>query len=211
MIEKPDGVILAGGFSRRMNRFKPLCPVGGELLIDRIVRLMREGGAERIFAVTGHNRELLEERLAGLGVTPLYNDRYAEGMYSSVRRAVQGLPPDSPGFLLLPVDYPFVLPGTIGTLIRRFMSSDADLIYPVRGDRKGHPPVIRAGVYRDIAEGDGEGGLRKLLNGGDYSRAFLETDDEGILCDADTEEALAELMARFGERIRFGSDEPLAE
>jgi molybdenum cofactor cytidylyltransferase len=198
---RPDGVILAAGYSSRMSRFKPLCPIGSELLIDRAARLLREGGVERIFAVTGHKRDLLEERLGVLDVFPLFNDRFDQGMYSSVRRAVRGLPADSPGFLMLPVDYPFVLAGTIKMLVGRFAETPADVIYPVWTDRKGHPPAIRSTLYGDILSGDGEGGLRKLLIDPRYSREYLSVGDEGILYDADTDAALDEMLTRFRDRV----------
>jgi len=198
---RPDGVILTAGYSSRMSRFKPLCPIGGELLIDRVVRLMREGGVERIYAVTGYKADLLEDRLRRQNVTPLFNERFDEGMYSSVQRGVQGLSADSPGFLMLPVDYPFVLGETVGNLIKHFTVTPTDVIDPVCGDRKGHPPVIRSTLYGDILSGDGEGGLRKLLNNPRYSREFLSVDDEGILFDADDDDTLAHLMDRFRNRI----------
>ena len=201
MSNRPDGVILTAGYSSRMSRFKPLCPIGGELLIDRVVRLMREGGVERIYAVTGYKADLLEDRLRRQNVTPLFNKRFDEGMYSSVQRGVQGLSADSPGFLMLPVDYPFVLGETMGKLMERFITGPADVIYPVCEDRKGHPPVIRSSLYGDILSGSGEGGLRKLLNNPRYSREFLSVDDGGILYDTDTDAALEEMISRFGDRI----------
>ncbi len=202
MNNNPDGIILTAGYSSRMSRFKPLCPVGTEILIDRVVRLLKEGGVTRIFAVTGHKAELLTERLRQQNVIPLFNSAYAEGMYTSVTTGVESLPGDSPGFFMLPVDYPFVLPDTIRLLREAFRDSESDVIHPVCGGRKGHPPLIRATLYRRILDYSGEKGLGGLLRGEGITHAFTEVADEGILFDADTDEALEGVLKRFGNRVR---------
>ena len=202
MNRNPDGIILTAGYSSRMSLFKPLCPVGSEILIDRVVRILKEGGVERIFAVTGHRAELLTERLREQNVVPLFNSAYDDGMYTSVTTAVENLPGDSPGFFMLPVDYPFVLPETIRRLREAFSEGEADVIHPVFGGKKGHPPLIRASLYRRILDYSGENGLGGLLRGEGITHAYIEAGDEGILFDADTDEALEGLLKQFGDRVR---------
>ena len=202
MNDLPDGVILAAGYSSRMTSFKPLCPIGAEKLIERAVRILRAGGIRRIYTVTGHRAEELEGILRERDVTPLYNENFDRGMYSSVRRAVRGLPADSPGFLMLPVDYPFVLPETVKLQIDAFRDSGADVVFPVCSGRKGHPPVISSALYGDIVKGNGDGGLRALLNDPRYRCELAETGDEGILFDTDTDEALEDLLRRFKDRVQ---------
>ncbi|MDC7222396.1 MAG: nucleotidyltransferase family protein, partial [Spirochaetales bacterium] len=196
MPDRPAAVVLCAGYSSRMSRFKPLYPLGKELLIQRVIRTLREGGVERIFAVTGFEADLLEPKLKEQGVTPLYNENFDQGMYSSIQTAVRHMPDSVPGFLLLPVDYPFILPQTIASLVKTFMDSSTDVVFPVYQGRKGHPPVIGRSLFRDILEDRGEKGLRGVLNRSRYLHEYRETGDEAILYDADDDATLAELKEK---------------
>ena len=60
------------------DRPKALLEVGGETLIARLVRQLREGGVERIVIVVGHRGELIEQELGGVpGVAFLHNRNIA--------------------------------------------------------------------------------------------------------------------------------------
>ena len=47
-------LILAAGVSSRMERFKPMLPVGEDTMIRRTVRMMQQAGADPIVVVTGY-------------------------------------------------------------------------------------------------------------------------------------------------------------
>ena len=57
IVERITGVILAAGFSSRMEgEFKPLLPLGTETIIERVVRLFQGNGIDDIRVVIGHRR-----------------------------------------------------------------------------------------------------------------------------------------------------------
>ena len=106
-------LILAAGEGRRIcgeGESKPLIPLLGVPLIERVVRSALESGADEFYVVTGYEGERvrdflkrLEERLK-IRITPLVNDRWEEGNGLSVLKARDVL--DEP-FLLLMGDHLF--------------------------------------------------------------------------------------------------------
>jgi len=76
-------VIVAAGRSLRLhplteNTPKALLDVGGEAMLPRSVRLLRERGVREIAVVVGHQRGQIERALGDDGISYLYNPFYAE-------------------------------------------------------------------------------------------------------------------------------------
>ncbi|MDD2734024.1 MAG: NTP transferase domain-containing protein [Desulfuromonadaceae bacterium] len=181
-------VILAAGYSSRMGAFKPLLPFGDTTVLERAVALFRGAGIEDIRVVIGHCATELLPRLQFMQVRPLLNERYHEGMFSSVVTAAESLDAETGAFLLLPVDIPLVQPGTIELLLRQYQQSTKGVLYPAFRGTRGHPPLISASYRERILSWDGSGGLNGLLMRHESDSATVECDDEGILLDMDTPE-----------------------
>ena len=91
MKQKIAAVILAGGYSSRMQQFKPLLPLHGSTVIESVIRNFQQAGIQAITVVAGHNAEALRRGVERLGVRVVFNPHYAEGMYSSVVAGVGSL------------------------------------------------------------------------------------------------------------------------
>ncbi len=133
------GLILAAGFSSRMGKLKALLPLDGCTVLSRCIRSLVNGGASDVFVVTGHKADKVGAEARVLGMHEIFNPDYAEGMFSSVRAGVQGLPGDTAAFLVLPVDIPLVRSSTIRALTFDYTSAPTDIIYPCFRGERGHP------------------------------------------------------------------------
>ncbi len=83
-------VILAAGYSSRMNGFKATLDILGKNPVERLIEETEAAGIERIILVTGYKRELLEPFVKGK-VEEVYNKDYEKGMNSSVKAAINKL------------------------------------------------------------------------------------------------------------------------
>ena len=212
---RPAAIILAAGYSSRMFAHKALYPVGGELMLQRAVRTLARGGIDDIYIVTGYKSEVIQKisfKSCAARIRFVYNPDFRRGMYSSVLSGVRRLASadsrsvvqndsaagSSPGFLLLPVDYPFVSPATVSELIQRFALTNADIVSPAdSAGRSGHPPVIRSTVFPAILAADSPlRGLASILEQPDFSTETLQTSDSAILEDADDDEAYLRLLRK---------------
>lgn len=109
-----QGVILASGLGSRLNSEgrkepKPLMPVGGVPLIERIITLMQLAGIEKIVVVVGYRSDQIIDyvKKRGLqGVVFVENREYDKKNGISLLRSKEALDPDSP-FLLSMSDHIF--------------------------------------------------------------------------------------------------------
>lgn len=179
------GIVVAAGFSFRMKTFKQVLPLNGQPAVVHAVKRMQAAGIQDIRVVVGHRAEQLIALLQNLNVKTIVNERYAEGMFTSVQAGVTDLPPQSKGFFLLPADTPIISPQTISCLLDAF-SARTGIVYPCfQGDR-GHPPLIDVRYVPDILSWKEDGGLRALLNRFEKDAIDVPVDDPGILLDMDT-------------------------
>lgn len=146
------GLVLAAGEGRRFGGPKAPAVIDGERLVDRAVRVMREGGCDPVVVVLG----------AWVGDVPgaeiVVNDAWAEGMGSSLRAGLAAL--DADRVVVTLVD----LPGMTGEAVRRFVDSPARLAQGAFDGERGHPVVIGAEhIAGVVAVARGDRGARDYL------------------------------------------------
>ncbi|MFA7405577.1 MAG: DVU_1551 family NTP transferase [Pelobacteraceae bacterium] len=222
MTKQLIAIILAAGYSSRMGAFKPLLPFGDSTVLERAVTLFRSAGISDIRVVVGHRADDLLPLLELLQVRPLLNERYREGMFSSVLAAADSLESENGAFFLLPVDIPLVRRETVELLAHSYGTAGKGIIYPAFRGTRGHPPLISNSYRNSILSWQGDGGMKALLMQYETDSTTIETGDEGILLDMDTPEdyeRLRELLHRRAipsrqacEQLltgRFGADSPV--
>ena len=185
-----------------MGAFKPLLPLGEGTVIEASVGSVMPYAVKLSAAVGYHGDEVaavLKKRFKER-VTIVKNPGFAAtDMLTSVKLCLRSIG-ECDAFFLLPADMPLVPPEVFEALTERFDGS-AEVIYPVYGGRRGHPPLIAASLIPEILAFEGEGGLRAVLSG----RRVIEVAaaEEGILVDLDTPddyERIKEAKQRFGQQ-----------
>ena len=194
-----ETIILAGGFSSRMQGFKPLYPLGNATVLERAVAAFRDAGVERVLVVTGYRAGDLAPAISATNAEPVFNPGYDQGMFTSVQAGVRSLSRDCESFFVLPVDIPLVRPATVARLMDAF-HNDASVLYPNFQGERGHPPVLAACLREPILGHTGEGGLRGVLAQEEEQRPERVRDvavaDQAVLLDMDREEQYRRLQAR---------------
>ena len=179
-------VILAAGLSSRMGRFKPLLPLGGTTMIEQVVATFRSVGVAHIWVVIGHRAAQLTELLDRQAVRWILNPRYQEEMFTSLQAGVRCLDPGLRAFFILPVDIPLVRPETLRRLLRAFDPDHIHMLRPCYRGGRGHPPLLSSALIPSIADFEGSGGLRALIERDRLCTQDLECNDPGVLIDMDT-------------------------
>jgi molybdenum cofactor cytidylyltransferase len=191
-------LILAAGFSSRMETLKPLLPVGGSPLLERTIARFLQAGFGDVRVVVGHRAEEVIPIVNRLGARPIVNENYPSGMYSSVMAGVQTLGKNDDAFFLLPGDCLLKRPETLAEMALVFLRKQAGILHPTVGGRRGHPPLISARYKTAILSGEPPGGLKALLADHEDDAVECEVDDEGVLIDLDTPQEYRRLRERCG-------------
>jgi molybdenum cofactor cytidylyltransferase len=189
-------VVLAAGYSRRMGAFKPLLPLGSTTVIERVLSTVREAGVEVIRVVVGWQAEQLIPVLERCGIPWVRNERFEDGMFSSVQVGVRSLPSGLRAFFILPGDMPHVQPATLTRLIAEWDARPGGILYPCHGGKRGHPPLIASAYFPEILRATPSGSLRELLGRHASAARDIEVADAGVLLDLDTPEAYRASLRR---------------
>ena len=128
-----------------------------------------------------------------------HNPDYASGLSSSLRRGLAALPEDIDGVLVCLGDMPRIAPPMVNRLIAAFNPLEGRAIcVPTWQGKRGNPVLFARRFFAEMQEVAGDTGARALI--GEHAEAVCEVpmDDDAVLLDVDTPEALAELGSASG-------------
>ncbi|HEY8890782.1 MAG TPA: NTP transferase domain-containing protein [Clostridium sp.] len=194
-----SAIILSAGYSSRMGSFKPLIKIEGKTPLQRCIELFRNCGINDITVVTGHLNECIEKELKDIKVELndikiVFNSKYSEGMYSSIKVGVASLAEEVDAFFILPVDIPAVRESTIKKMILSYEKIKGGILFPIFAKETGHPTLVTYALAQEILNSNPKEGLREVFNSHKKSWHYEPVADRGILLDMDTKEDLKVLM-----------------
>ncbi|WP_193371482.1 NTP transferase domain-containing protein [Pelagibius marinus] len=194
---KIAAVVLAAGQSRRMGKVnKLLAQVDGRPMVTHVLDALTASQAQPLAVVTGHDYTAVEAALPKRGFTLAHNPDYASGLSSSLRRGLAALPEDIDGVLVCLGDMPRVSPAVLNRLIAAFNPLEGRAIcVPTWQGKRGNPVLFARRFFAEMQEIAGDTGARALI--GEHADVVCEVpmDDDAVLLDVDTPEALEALGA----------------
>lgn len=157
------GLVLAAGAGRRFGGPKAVAVVDGERLVDRAVRVLRQGGCPRVVVVLG----------AWIGTVAeaevVVNSNWSTGMSSSLRAGLAHLQAEhtletsltsARRAVITLVD----LPGLTAAAVAHLCAQPESLLAARYGDQQGHPVLIGQQHWPALmTELKGDSGARNYL------------------------------------------------
>ena len=200
---KPQGariaaLLLAAGQSRRMGGpNKLLAEIDGVPMVTRVAQRLLAARARPIIAVLGNQAEMVDAALGKLPVERVRNPEFAAGLSTSLKRGIAALPPDLDGVIICLGDMPLISGRHLDRLIAAFNPLEGRaIIVPTRRGKRGNPVLWSKRFFPEMAELAGDVGAKHLI--GEHSElvAEVEMDDDAVLVDIDTPEALDAFKGR---------------
>ena len=192
-------MVLAAGRSTRMGAVnKMIAEIGGKPLVRIAAEQALASRAKPVIVVTGHERERVEQALAGLAVRLVHNPDYAEGLGTSLKAGIAAVPEEADGAIVCLGDMPQVDAGLIDKLIGGFdPERGALVVVPSIEGRRGNPVLWSRRFFPDLMQIQGDIGARHLI--GQYAEAVVEIPlaGEAALTDVDTPESLSAVKAEI--------------
>jgi molybdenum cofactor cytidylyltransferase len=184
-------VVLAAGKSSRMGSNKLLADLGGKPLVLHTVENLKASAIQDIIVVTGNEPEALRRVLHGLGARFVHNDRFADGLSTSLKCGLGAVASDSDGVLICLGDMPLVDAKTIDRLIAAFSVADHRTIcVPVHAGKRGNPVLWGRQHFVGLEAIVGDQGGRLLMQSLSDEIVEVETKSNAVLLDVDTPLAL---------------------
>jgi CTP:molybdopterin cytidylyltransferase MocA len=196
-------VVLAAGEGRRMGGPKALARLEGATFAAAVAGRFDRADVFARIVVIGASASLVAST-AGLpsGVRVVVNDRYADGMLTSVWAGLdeaERLGADA--VLIHPVDNPLVEPETVGAVLAA-LAAGARVAVPSHAKKRGHPAGFARAAWPALRAAPVDGGARSVLAAHPEWVVHVAAGPD-CLVDLDTREALeAALRWTRGDRPR---------
>jgi molybdenum cofactor cytidylyltransferase len=191
-------LLLAAGQSRRMGGpNKLLAEIEGVPMVARVAQRLLASRARPVVAVLGNRAEEIDAALGRLPVQRVRNPDFADGLSTSLKRGLAALPEHLDGVVVCLGDMPLISGRHLDRLIAAFNPLEGRaIVVPTRHGKRGNPVLWAKRFVPEMAQIAGDVGARHLIGEHAELVAEVEMDDDAILVDIDTPEALAALRAR---------------
>jgi molybdenum cofactor cytidylyltransferase len=192
-------IILAAGDSTRMGYPKALLPLGEDVFITRILRILRSSGLSHPVIVLGKAAPLIRERIRDWAADIRINPDPGRGQLSSIQLALSSIGPEFDACMIWPVDQPAVSEDLVSRLTQLFIASGSPIAFPRCGNRKGHPAIFHRSLFQEFMDAPLEEGPKKMILRHEQETAILPTEESAVVQDIDTPE---EYEALTGETLK---------
>ncbi|HLW58469.1 MAG TPA: nucleotidyltransferase family protein [bacterium] len=192
-------VILAAGESRRMGTPKPLLTFSGRILLRHVIEQARASACQQIIVVLGARADDVAAAVRDPGVHLVVNDRYREGMGTSLGAGIAALPPECEAAVVLLGDQPRIDAAVIDALIDVHRRTGKPLVASRYGGVAGAPTLIGRALFPEARGLQGDAGGRRLIR--QHPDLVAEVPlPEAAAVDLDTPEDFARLKAAVEPR-----------
>ena len=190
---KVCAILLAAGEGKRMGTQKLLLPFGDTTVAGACLRALLGSRVARVIVVLGHQAEEVRQSLSPLAdaavpspsVKFVLNDRYQEGMFSSVLCGLAAAATDVDAFLISLADQPAITPQVIDALLAAFFKRGPEIALPTYQGRHGHPLLFHRRYLDEVRRLDPQAGLRGLLSLHPDKLLELPVDTPAVVSDID--------------------------
>jgi CTP:molybdopterin cytidylyltransferase MocA len=187
-VTAPAGLILAAGEGRRLGQPKALVVLGGELLVDRAIRVARDAGCAPIVVVLGAAADEVVHTASLDGAVVVVNDGWPQGIGSSLCCGLSALSDQhAPAAVVLLVDQPDVGAETVRRVIETWRSGNAAAVTASYDGQPRNPVLLSSSTWSAVAAtAVGDVGARAWLREHTSDVVAVACDDLGSDADIDT-------------------------
>jgi molybdenum cofactor cytidylyltransferase len=191
-------LLLAAGRSQRMGGpNKLLADVDGATMVAHVARRLLASRARPIIAVLGNQADQVDAALGKLPIERVFNPAFSDGLSTSLKSGIAALPADLHGVLICLGDMPLITGRHLDRLIAAFNPLEGRaIIVPTRRGKRGNPVLWSKRFFPEMAGLSGDLGAKHLIGEHAELVAEVEMDDDAILVDIDTPEALDALRKK---------------
>jgi molybdenum cofactor cytidylyltransferase len=192
-----EGIVLAAGLSSRAPSYKMALEFNNKTVLQICIENMYNE-VDKITVVGGYNFHIINHLLKNYAkVNLVFNDRYEDGMFSSVRVGINSICSDR--FFLIPGDYVLVGGSVYNSLIN--YESKRSIVIPTYEGKKGHPVFFKNDCIKSIINRSEFSNLREVISHIGFETLNLK--DESILYDIDTYEDYKLVKEKYF--LKYGS------
>lgn len=161
-------IILAAGSSTRMEKPKQLLMYGSRTFLRHAAEVAVASVCRPILIVFGAYASQLQGEIDDLPVRSVTNERWADGMGSSIQVGVRALKTydradNTEALVLMLCDQPYVRAAVINDLVTAYHANDKGIIASEYGGTLGVPALFGREYFAELATMSGATGAKHLI------------------------------------------------
>lgn len=186
---------MASGFSRRFGKNKLLIQLGGEPLVEKVIKTL--SCVDDIEKIIVYRHDKVREIGERYGFRCVYNSDPEKGQSESIKLGVESSSANTNGYMFFVGDQPYISRKTAMKLIESFYRDDGkSIILPKFKGKSGNPVIFPASLRESLLSIPGDNGGKFVISKNSTIVKKVEIEDELELMDIDTEENLNEILER---------------
>lgn len=198
-------VLMAGQSSRMGDENKLLLKLGEQTIASHCLSNLKQAGIEKILVVTGYQSGALHREIEDYGVESIHNDRYHEGMGTSIALAFgQPTVSDWKAALVVLGDMPLIEVSTLERLQSESLAHPNQIIVPTINQRRGQPVIFPSSFFDGLQQCKGDVGGKWILQTHQNRVHNVDVFDQGVLLDIDSPERLETVRRIYTQRQSNG-------
>lgn len=157
-------VVLAAGVASRYGSTKQLAKFAGKPLVTRAMQTAEEICGPRSLLVAGNDWSKVAAACEPLQGFMILNQRFAEGLATSLAAGVASVANVADGILLMLADQPLITTGHLESLVRAWHSSPDSICASAYADTVGPPVIFPRRHFNDLMELRGDRGAKAVID-----------------------------------------------
>jgi CTP:molybdopterin cytidylyltransferase MocA len=179
------GLLLAAGGGTRFGSPKALAVLNGQLLVERGIQLLADGGCDPIHVVLGAALAEVQARADLSRAVVVANPAWPAGMSTSLHAGLASMPAAVRAVVIALVDQPRLSPLAIRR-VQRAHAEGAMAAMATYAGRPGHPVLLDRSTWADVIQmSAGDEGARAYLRANPSLVTHVACDDLGSPVDVD--------------------------
>jgi molybdenum cofactor cytidylyltransferase len=180
------GIIMASGFSRRMNKEKLVLKVEDIPVIERVISAANSSELDELLLI--YQKDQVREIADKYAIKAVYNEYADKGQSAAVKLGVKSSHPDTEGFMFLVGDQPYLDAQTINKLLSAFREEKDSIVVPVYRGKRGNPVIFPSHLKKDLLTLEGDSGGRIIIDKMMDSVKLVTIENDVVGTDIDTYE-----------------------
>ncbi|HUF14224.1 MAG TPA: nucleotidyltransferase family protein [Longimicrobiales bacterium] len=168
-------IVLGAGSGTRFGSTKQLALLDGRPLIRVAVESILGYDLDEVVVVLGHDADAIRPALERLPVRIVMNERFAEGLATSLAAGVAALEPGIGAALVVLGDQP-VPAGVVERLIARWRDDAGEIVAPAYRGTRGNPVLFDAALFTKLTRLRGDRGARDLIDASPWRTTIVDFD-----------------------------------
>jgi molybdenum cofactor cytidylyltransferase len=158
------GLLLAAGGSTRFGSQKLLARIGdGDPLVRQTALALRDA-VDKLTIVVGSDADAVQRALAGIDATIVTNAEWSQGVGTSLRAGVRGLPAATMAVVVALGDQPFVDPAIVRAVVTEWRTTGSPIVSARYAGTRSHPVLFDRSMFAELESVSGDRGARAVID-----------------------------------------------